>query len=112
MHTLEALIKWLDDYADHYRKRIEDYASPHLQAVLAHASGAPDEKPSPHLPKPGSSTYYKYRSLLKKQLVQEVLAIDLTKVGNDDREIARMQCQQWLHVLEVLAPSRRGSHRC
>lgn len=100
MHTLEALIEWLDDHADHFRNRIKDYESPAMSAVLAYAS---DGKPSPDLPKPGSSSYYKYRSQLKKQLIHEVLAINPVKLENQDREVACLQCQQWLHALEVLA---------
>lgn len=100
MQTLEALIQWLDDHSDHYRTKIKDYESPVLSAVLAHASG---EEGTSHLPEPGSSTYYKYRSLLKKLLVQEVLAIDPAKLDNQERSLARLQCQQWVHALEIVA---------
>jgi len=103
MHTLEALIQWLDEHSAHYRQRIEDYESPATYAVLTYASGMSEEDLALSMPQPGSSSYYKYRSLLKKQLVHEVLAIDPVKLGKQDREVARMQCQQWLHALEVLA---------
>jgi len=100
MQTLEALIQWLDDHSDHYRSKINDYESPVMSAVLAHASG---EEATSYLPEPRSSTYYKYRSLLKKRLLQEVLAIEPAKLDNQERAQIRLQCQQWIHALEVIA---------